>query len=57
MKCKRLKSNENSLKCLKTGYILEISINEATRNNINELDIKRLIEKEGDTPIFIDKNK
>ncbi|CAK69163.1 unnamed protein product (macronuclear) [Paramecium tetraurelia] len=56
LKCKKLKSNDNSIKCLKSGYIFELSVNEASRNNINELDIKRIVEKENDSISFIDKN-
>ena len=36
--------------------MFELSVNEANRNNINELDIKRIIEKENDSISFIDKN-
>ncbi|CAK74191.1 unnamed protein product (macronuclear) [Paramecium tetraurelia] len=56
LKCKKLKTNDNSIKCLKSGYIFELSVNEANRNNINELDIKRIVEKENDSISFIDKN-
>lgn len=56
IKCKKIKNNKYSIQCLRNGYVLELSQQEANRNNINEQDIKRLIEREEDSVNFIDKN-